>query len=219
MKIAYCIKGEHRKHLVQAIAEELNTKATYCGAPSFAYSVGDLTISADGTVTGADDRSLIVRLREAHGLSPATEEYERGATEKPDGLVVSVARAGVSDEAIENLKRLVASKATLIRKAVAADNVDIEVEENALHFPWWDTMPRFENITTYSFLISKLVEAAKTQKRVNAREEAKVENEKYAFRCFLLRLGFIGDEFKPMRKVLLEGLDGNSAFKAGAAKS
>ena len=44
------------------------------------------------------------------------------------------------------------------------------------------------------------------------------ENEKYAFRCFLLRLGFIGDEYKTDRKVLLANLDGSSAFKAGAKK-
>lgn len=38
-------------------------------------------------------------------------------------------------------------------------------------------------------------------------------NDKYAFRCFLLRLGFIGDEYKIARKVLLKNLTGNSAFR------
>ena len=45
-----------------------------------------------------------------------------------------------------------------------------------------------------------------------------MDNEKYAFRCFLLRLGFIGDEHKTSRKILLRNLSGSSAFKAGAAK-
>ena len=40
-----------------------------------------------------------------------------------------------------------------------------------------------------------------------------VVNEKYAFRCFLLRLGFIGDEYKQDRKILLENLEGSAAFK------
>ena len=40
-----------------------------------------------------------------------------------------------------------------------------------------------------------------------------MDNEKYAFRCFLLRLGFIGEEFKQSRKILLSNLDGSSAFK------
>ncbi len=38
-------------------------------------------------------------------------------------------------------------------------------------------------------------------------------NEKYAFRCFLLRLGFIGPEYKAQRKVLLRNLNGSAAFK------
>jgi hypothetical protein len=43
-------------------------------------------------------------------------------------------------------------------------------------------------------------------------------DEKYAFRCFLLRLGFIGDEYKKSRKILLKNLSGSSAFKSGSAK-
>ena len=53
---------------------------------------------------------------------------------------------------------------------------------------------------------------AKNSKRITAKERT-VENEKYAFRCFLLRLGFIGDEYKASRKILLKNLDGNSAFR------
>ena len=43
--------------------------------------------------------------------------------------------------------------------------------------------------------------------------EKDVTNEKYAFRCFLLRLGFIGAEYKADRKILLKNLTGSSAFK------
>ena len=55
---------------------------------------------------------------------------------------------------------------------------------------------------------------AKNQKRVNAKEKD-VENEKYAFRCFLLRLGFIGNEYKQERKILLQNFTGSAAFKNG----
>ena len=51
-------------------------------------------------------------------------------------------------------------------------------------------------------------------KRVTMKEE-KMENEKYEFRCFLLRLRFIRDEYKVARKVLLRHLSGNSAWKSG----
>ena len=58
---------------------------------------------------------------------------------------------------------------------------------------------------------------AKNCKRITAKEKA-TDNDKYAFRCFLLRLGFIGNEFKMERKVLLEKLEGSSAFRSGAPK-
>ena len=54
-------------------------------------------------------------------------------------------------------------------------------------------------------------------KRVTA-SEREVENERYAFRCFLLRLGFIGDEYKSERKTLLKNLNGSSAFRDGQKK-
>jgi hypothetical protein len=47
-------------------------------------------------------------------------------------------------------------------------------------------------------------------------KKTEVENEKYAFRCFLIRLGFVGTEYKAERKTLLKNLSGNSAFKNGA---
>ena len=39
------------------------------------------------------------------------------------------------------------------------------------------------------------------------------ENEAYAFRCWMLRLGFIGDEFKTARDFFLENMDGNCAWR------
>jgi hypothetical protein len=44
------------------------------------------------------------------------------------------------------------------------------------------------------------------------------ENPKYAMRTWLLRLGFIGDEYKSDRKILLQNLDGNSAWRSGTPK-
>lgn len=58
---------------------------------------------------------------------------------------------------------------------------------------------------------------ARNAKRVVAKEK-ETDNDKYAFRCFLLRLGFIGAEFKTERKILLRNLVGTSAFRSGQPK-
>ena len=70
-------------------------------------------------------------------------------------------------------------------------------------------------MTAYETFICKLCEMARNQKRISSTEKA-VDNEKYAFRCFLLRLGFIVNEYKTERKILLRNLSGSSAFKGGA---
>ena len=43
------------------------------------------------------------------------------------------------------------------------------------------------------------------------------ENPKYAMRTWLLRLGFIGEEFKTARELLTKRLDGDAAFRNGRA--
>lgn len=65
--------------------------------------------------------------------------------------------------------------------------------------------------------VTALCEMAKKLTRINKGEKT-VENEKYAFRCFLLRLGFIGAEYKTERKFLLQNFTGSAAFKNGHKK-
>ena len=71
-----------------------------------------------------------------------------------------------------------------------------------------------EEVKAYTHLVTALCDMARNQKRITARERD-TDNEKYAFRCFLLRLGFIGAEYKEERKILLRNLAGNGAFKSG----
>ena len=78
-------------------------------------------------------------------------------------------------------------------------------------------LPDADAVQAYTHFISALCEMSKNAKRVTATEKA-VDNEKYAFRCFLLRLGFIGAEYKTERKILLKNLTGSSAFKNGGKK-
>ena len=54
---------------------------------------------------------------------------------------------------------------------------------------------------------------AVSQERVSAKP-GKAENERYAFRCWMVRMGLVGDEYKPMRRRFLKRLPGDSATKA-----
>lgn len=142
---------------------------------------------------------------------------------KPDAalcsLTISLPREGMTDAAIENLRRLIANKEILIKKALGLDSLPIEADDNVISFPWYDNMPSSEVLKAVSTLVAKLVGMAKNQKRVNARAEEPVENMKYSFRCLLLRLGFIGPEYKDARSTLLKNFSGSGAFKSGARRS
>jgi hypothetical protein len=78
-------------------------------------------------------------------------------------------------------------------------------------------MPEQDAVKAYTHFIAALGKMSRDLKRISATEK-EVDNEKYAFRCFLLRLGFIGNEYKAERKILLKNLSGNSSWKNGAPK-
>ncbi|MEG0835646.1 MAG: hypothetical protein RR413_09405 [Christensenellaceae bacterium] len=119
---------------------------------------------------------------------------------------------GFDDTEFENLEKLIESKSVLISKALGVDNLSVQKTADRLRFDWFSEVPSSEEAHAFASFISKLCELAKRQQRVTSKA-VNVENKKYAFRCFLLKLGFIGDEHKADRKILLAKLSGNSAFK------
>ena len=151
------------------------------------------------------------------GMQPSDVPDDDKLEDVGDSLILSYPRKDISDAALDNLRLLVASKEKLIKKALGADTLPIEVMDEAVSFPWFAGFPQPEEISAYAHFTGKLVGMAKTQKRVTAKEKD-TGNEKYAFRCFLLRLGFIGDEYKAARKILLRNLSGSGAFKSGNPK-
>ena len=90
----------------------------------------------------------------------------------------------------------------------------MKVTEDKVLFPWFTACPDADTVKAYTHFITALCHLAKKQKRVLATERVST-NEKYDFRCFLLRLGFIGKEYRDERKLLLQHLSGSSAFKNG----
>lgn len=200
------LDGTNRKALVAAIEELTGNKAVYRRMPSCNYDIGEITVTKDGSLEYPDGSDIIERLA------------EMGFTAEPEQTALTVEISNTLTESeLDGLNRLIASKAALIRKAVGTESLDVAVSEDKVAFPWFTLTEGSESEETaaYSAFISALVDMVKRQKRITATEKD-VENEKYAFRCFLLRLGFIGDEYKTARKILLRNLTGSSAWKGGA---
>ena len=71
-------------------------------------------------------------------------------------------------------------------------------------------------LKSYIQLCLALSQMAKTVKTVSSKPQQN-ENPKYAMRTWLLRLGFIGDEFKTAREILTKRLAGDTAFRTARA--
>lgn len=223
MRVEFNRTGAERKALVTAIGEILGTKPKYMGMPTAAYDFGGLIIDKNGgaefeeNIFPKDINELLQKLS-GRGFIAESNEVSEESKETPQtesvGLTVSVPLEHVK---VGNLTNLLDAKGELIKKALGVDDIRIKIDEEKVSFPWFETLPDVDIAKTYTRFISKLCEMSKKQKRINNTEN-KVENEKYAFRCFLLRLGFIGDEYKADRKILLKNLSGSSAFKNVAKK-
>lgn len=213
MTVKFNVPGKERKRMVLTIAKWLSEKVCYKGAPTFAYEVDYFTIDKDGNLIFDDraDSEVIERLLE-HLYDEGFESDISTDEKESTGICVSMPRSMVDDHAVANLEALVKAKGNLFKKAFGVDTLPIEVTDEKVSFPWFDCEWSPEEVTAYDTFICKLCEMAKNQKQITAKEKA-VDNEKYAFRCFLLRLGFIGEEYKASRKILLKNLSGSSAFR------
>ncbi len=69
-------------------------------------------------------------------------------------------------------------------------------------------------LKSYIQLCLALSQMAKTVRTASPKPQ-QTENPKYAMRTWLLRLGFIGDEFATARDILTKRLDGDAAFRSG----
>lgn len=69
-------------------------------------------------------------------------------------------------------------------------------------------------IRSYIVLALAINNQALTQKFASSRK-VQAENERFAMRTYLNRIGFIGDEFKNCREHLCQNLSGNSAWRFG----
>ncbi len=224
------VTGAERERLVRAISEYTQADPEPVDEPAGACMVDYFLIDDKGCVS-FDDRAdsveieCLIEVLANQGFVSAVsnlgcEDDEDGSLPDGDdspkaGLTVSMPMSGFDVVSLNNLHDIISAKGRLIRKALGVELLPVRVEEETVSFPWFENMElNADEIRAYTHFISALCGMAKTQKRITARDK-ETDNDKYAFRCFLLRLGFIGPEYKTERKILLRRLSGSPAFKSG----
>ncbi len=225
MEIKFNVTGPDRKQLVNIISEVTGSKAVYKGMPSASYEVNNIIISKDGTCsfdkhTDFDTVRKILEAAEQAEFKPESIPDELTAKETMDQCNEDIAFSvsiPLDKVCIDKLSNLLKSKANLIKKSLGIASLEFSIEKDKIVFPWFNKIPEPDEATAYTQFIVALCQMSINQKRISNKEKT-TDNEKYAFRCFLLRLGFIGNEYKKSRKILLKNLSGSSAFKNGSAK-
>ena len=166
----------------------------------------------DLRIDGHEELGLgLTRRENFHGENGMRADY----IPEPDELVIEMPLTGFTPEKLDNLSKLVNAKAPLLKASLETDDLPIKQTADTLQFPWFKGTIDAEHTEAYATLISLLCKTAIEKKRITAREKDIDGNPKYAMRCFLLSLGFIGDEYKAARKILLSRLEGNSSWKGG----
>lgn len=231
MRIEFNRTGTERKALVKAMGEILEVKPKYLGMPSAAYQIDYFTVDKNGAVTFDDraDSEEIENLLEQlalRGFAAANSTEKITAEQNTEGTAVKQIAEEPTEVTIsmplnmvnyDSLKNLITSKRELLQKALGLDEITLDLRENTVSFPWLKNADA-DTVKAVTHLVSALCEMSRVHK-CSQKEEKPIENEKYAFRCFLLRLGFIGAEYKDERKILLKNLTGSSAFKNGGASN
>lgn len=230
----YNLHGSDRKPLVEAISQILDKPAVYQGAPSFSYSIGDYTVDRNGVLSHGSDihpdfAAVLVSDLQERGFEAERVAIDNMAeafdadenvpdtapnTDASDKLTIEIPDTGFTPEVRKNLKKIVASKATLLKQALETDGLPIVELDGKISFPWFTLHSIDGEADAYNRLIAAICKMAKTQKWVTAVEKP-IENAKFTMRLFLIRLGFIGNEYKTARKILLRNLTGNSSWKSG----
>lgn len=216
-EIRFTLESKQRPKLAQEIGNILGTAPHYERVPSCAYDIAGYRLDKEGVLhipEGAEEtaKDLILQLRE-RGFQEDAEITEEVPVQQ-DKLTIVIPRESITDMALENLQKIIANKQILFQRAFRTDNTEIEITDEKINFTWFPYTADGDELAAYTQFISRLCDMARDAKRVSSKP-TETDNDKYAFRCFLLRLGFIGKEYKTARKILLRNLTGNSAFRCG----
>lgn len=213
MTIEFQLTGEKRKELAKTVSEIIGAPAEYQFMPTCAYKIGrDYTITKEGNLEISDSADS----KEVENLIDelVSRGYNVPLDEEENGLTVEMPLELIDESTLDRLRKIVENKGELFKAAFKTDNLEIVAEEDNICFPWF-TVENDDDADAYCTFISMLCKFAKNQKRINNKPET-TDNPKYTMRCYLLRLGMIGAEYKSTRKVLLRNLSGSSAFRKAA---
>jgi hypothetical protein len=155
MEIKLTLHGHTRKEAADCIGKATNAVPVYRAAPSFDYRIGSTILDRQGILSIDDaDEALpdVLRDLQAAGFytpEPVEPQQYSPPTVALERLVIQMPLDGFSPEKLDNLCKLVASKASLISKALGAEDLPIAHSGETLDFPWFNMYATPDEVTAY----------------------------------------------------------------------
>jgi hypothetical protein len=197
---------------------ELNDKANLRKVLDALKAAG-ATTEGDGTVTLSLDGHSGNTLRNAINLiyckqSLLKKSFNRQSDFVPESLV-----SAINAVPIDELQEFAEVVNNGIEQGliVGDSKLDFDMAEQTVSFNFMNASLEVDEVLAFNTFCQKLSEQAKQQK-FSSTKQRDITNECYAMRCFLLKLGFIGPEYKTERRVLLSRMSGNAAFRTPEAQ-
>lgn len=190
-EIRFTLESKQRPKLAQEIGNILGTAPHYERVPSWAYDIAGYRLDKEGVLhipEGAEKEmveDLIRQLRE-RGFQDNAEVTEEVPVQQ-EKLTIAIPKESLTDTELKNLQKIIANKQTLFQSAFRTDSTEIEITEEKINFLWFPYTTDSNEIASYTQFISRLCDMARDAKRVSSKP-TETDNDKYAFRCFLLRL-------------------------------
>ena len=147
-----------------------------------------------------------------------SEESTAAEAAEPEKIVIELPGSYLDEAELGRVRAIVASKATVLKKALETDDLSIERKEDKICFPWFIDHGVDGEAKAYMQLVSGIAKRAKMLTRVTATESPS-DNDKFTMRLFLVSLNFKGAEYAFARKFLLRNLSGNSGWRTEEAKA
>jgi len=173
-----------------------------------ASTEGNLTVSIP--MTGHTGNSL----RNLANLIWSKQTLIQKALARYEAILPASLVTAINAVPIDTLEEFV----SVVNNAIEAGQIegdsdlDIDLVDKSISFSFFNASLDAEEVHAFGILCFQLNEQAKKQK-FSSTKQKEATNDRYAFRCFLLKLGFIGTEYKATRKILLSKLDGNAAYR------
>ncbi len=162
----------------------------------------EITVPTEGH-TGATLRNMLNMLYSKQPIVKKVFEIEADILNAD--FITELNKASI--QTIEEFKNEIAGK-----QETGYCGIEFDFTNNTITFKFAKSLLEPDKLEAYTQFVSLLSQSAKGLKHASPKATA-TDNYKFTIRTWLIRLGFVGNEYRKARMLLLKNLEGNGAYR------